>query len=63
MADKFNKQREQLEIEHKRLADELAQLQNNKSSAEERREGVRKTMMTNPILTYDHSQRSCWEWS
>lgn len=39
MADKFNKQREQLEIEHKRLADELAQLQNNKSSAEERREG------------------------
>lgn len=39
MADQFKKQREQLESEHKRLTDELAQLQTNASSAEERREG------------------------
>jgi RNA polymerase-binding protein DksA len=39
MTDKFKKQREQLETEHKRLAEELAQLQTNASSAEERREG------------------------
>ncbi len=39
MAEQFKKQREQLEIEHKRLDDELAQLETNKSTAEERREG------------------------
>jgi RNA polymerase-binding protein DksA len=39
MTDKFKKQREQLETEHKRLAEELAQLATNASSAEERREG------------------------
>jgi DnaK suppressor protein len=38
-AVKFKKQREQLEIELKRLADELAQLQTSASSSEERREG------------------------
>ncbi len=39
MAEQFKKQREQLETEYKRLTSELAQLQNNASSAEERREG------------------------
>jgi RNA polymerase-binding transcription factor len=39
MAEQFKKQREQLEIEYKRLTGELAQLQTNASSAEERREG------------------------
>jgi DnaK suppressor protein len=39
MTEQFKKQREQLEVEYKRLSDELAQLQNNASSAEERREG------------------------
>jgi DnaK suppressor protein len=39
MADKYKKQREQLESEHKRLTEELTQLQTNASSAEERREG------------------------
>ncbi|OGO19344.1 MAG: molecular chaperone DnaK [Chloroflexi bacterium RBG_16_50_11] len=39
MAEQFKKQREQLEIEHKRLSDELVQLETNKSTAEERREG------------------------
>ena len=39
MAEQFKKQREQLVIEHKRLTEELTQLQNNKSTAEERREG------------------------
>jgi DnaK suppressor protein len=39
MADKYSKQREQLKTEHKRLTEELEQLQTNKSSAEERREG------------------------
>jgi RNA polymerase-binding transcription factor len=39
MTEQFKKQREQLETEYKRLTDELAQLQNNASSAEERREG------------------------
>lgn len=39
MVEQFKKQREQLEIEYKRLDDELAQLANNASSAEERREG------------------------
>ena len=39
MAEQNKKQREQLEIEYKRLTNELAQLQNNASSAEERREG------------------------
>jgi DnaK suppressor protein len=38
-AAKFKKQREQLEIELKRLTDELAQLQTSASSSEERREG------------------------
>jgi len=38
-AVKFKKQREQLEVEHKRLTDELAQLQTSASSSEERREG------------------------
>lgn len=37
--EKFKKQRELLETERKRLADELAQTQENASSAEERREG------------------------
>jgi len=37
--DKFKKQREILEVEHKRLTDELELTQNNASSAEERREG------------------------
>jgi len=39
MMDKFKKQREILEVEHKRLTDELELTQNNASSAEERREG------------------------
>src|SRR4030042_1228638 len=39
MVEQFKKQREQLETEHKRLTFELAQLQENKSTAEERREG------------------------
>jgi DnaK suppressor protein len=39
MTEQFKKQHEQLEAEHKRLADELTQLQNNASTAEERREG------------------------
>jgi RNA polymerase-binding protein DksA len=39
MAGHFKKQHEQLEIEFKRLTEELTQLQNNASSAEERREG------------------------
>ena len=39
MNEQFKKQREQLEAEYKRLHDELAQLQNNASTAEERREG------------------------
>jgi len=38
-AVKFKKQREQLEVELKRLTDELTQLQTNASSSEERREG------------------------
>jgi len=37
--EKYKKQRELLEAEHKRLTDELVQTQNNASSAEERREG------------------------
>jgi DnaK suppressor protein len=37
--EKFKKQRELLEIERKRLANELQQTQDNASSAEERREG------------------------
>jgi DnaK suppressor protein len=39
MVEQFIKQREQLDVEHKRLTDELAQLETNKSTAEERREG------------------------
>ena len=39
MVDQFKKQREQLDTEFKRLTDEMTQLQNNASSAEERREG------------------------
>lgn len=39
MTAKFKKQREQLEAEHKRLTEELEQIQTNASSAEERREG------------------------
>jgi DnaK suppressor protein len=39
MAEQYKKQHEQLKLEHKRLTDELAQLQTNKSTAEERREG------------------------
>ena len=39
MAEKYSKQREKLKTEHKRLTEELAQLETNKSSAEERREG------------------------
>ena len=39
MTEQLKKQREQLDVEHKRLADELAKLQENKSTAEERREG------------------------
>ena len=39
MTARFSKQRELLEIEHKRLTEELAQLHTNASSAEERREG------------------------
>jgi DnaK suppressor protein len=39
MVGQFKKQHEQLEVEHKRLTDELAQLETNKSTAEERREG------------------------
>jgi DnaK suppressor protein len=38
-AVKFKKQREQLEIELKRLNDELTQLQTSASSSDERREG------------------------
>jgi DnaK suppressor protein len=37
--EQYRKQREQLEAEHKRLTGELAALQNNASTAEERREG------------------------
>jgi DnaK suppressor protein len=37
--EKYKKQREVLETERKRLADELQQTQDNASSAEERREG------------------------
>jgi DnaK suppressor protein len=36
---KYKKMHEQLEAEHKRLASELAQLQTNASTSEERREG------------------------
>ena len=39
MAEKFKKQQEILEIERKRLNDELTQMQTNASTAEERREG------------------------
>jgi len=39
MTAKFKKQHEQLESEHKRLTEELAQLQMTASSTEERREG------------------------
>jgi RNA polymerase-binding protein DksA len=39
MAEQFKKQREALQIEFKRLTDELSQLANNASTAEERREG------------------------
>ncbi len=39
MNGQFKKQREQLDTEFKRLTDEMTQLQNNASSAEERREG------------------------
>jgi RNA polymerase-binding protein DksA len=39
MTGQFVKQHEQLDAEHKRLTEELAQLQNNASTAEERREG------------------------
>jgi len=39
MAEQYKKQHGQLTVEHKRLSDELAQLQTNKSTAEERREG------------------------
>ncbi len=39
MVEQYDKQRQQLEAEHKRLTDELAQLETNKSTAEERREG------------------------
>ena len=39
MAEQYSKPREQLNTEHKRLSEELEQLQTNKSSAEERREG------------------------
>jgi RNA polymerase-binding protein DksA len=39
MTAKFKKQREQLESEHKRLTDELAQLKTSASTSEERREG------------------------
>ena len=38
-ATRYKKMREQLETEHKRLASELAQLQTNASTSEERREG------------------------
>jgi DnaK suppressor protein len=38
-ATKYKKMREQLEAEHKRLAEELAQLQTSASTSEERREG------------------------
>jgi RNA polymerase-binding protein DksA len=39
MTDKFKKQRELLENEHKRLTGEMEQLQSTASSQEERREG------------------------
>jgi len=39
MTGKFNKQRELLESEHKRLTEEMSQSQTNASSQEERREG------------------------
>ncbi|MBN1693060.1 MAG: TraR/DksA C4-type zinc finger protein [Dehalococcoidales bacterium] len=39
MAEQYKKQHGQLTVEHKRLSGELAQLQTNKSTAEERREG------------------------
>ena len=38
-ATRYKKMREQLETEHKRFAAELAQLQTNASTSEERREG------------------------
>ena len=38
-ATRFKNIREHLEVEHKRLSEELEQLQNNASSSEERREG------------------------
>jgi len=38
-ATRYKKMREQLETEHKRMAAELAQLQTNASTSEERREG------------------------
>jgi DnaK suppressor protein len=39
MMEKYKKQRELLESEHKRLTEELQSTQDNASSAEERREG------------------------
>jgi len=39
MAEQFKKQREYLKVEHKRLTEELANFETNKSTAEERREG------------------------
>ena len=39
MTAKFKKQHDQLQAELKRLSEELEQIQNNASSAEERREG------------------------
>jgi RNA polymerase-binding protein DksA len=39
MTEQFKKQHELLEVEYKRLTEELAQLHTNASSAEERREG------------------------
>ncbi len=39
MTAKFKKQREQLESEHKRLAEEMVQSQASASTSEERREG------------------------
>jgi RNA polymerase-binding transcription factor len=39
MTARFKKQQEQLESEHKRLTEEMVQLQSNASTSEERREG------------------------
>lgn len=39
MVEQYKKQHDQLQVEYKRLTDELAQLETNKSTAEERREG------------------------